>query len=860
MLFYTKTTSQCLVELNSDATHGLAATSVRERQAKYGHNEITVKDEPLWRKILEPFANIFMFVLFIATAISLFQRSYIEASLIAAIMMVSATIYYIQRISTERILRSLQRKDAHIVDVIRDGTTHQVDASDLVPGDILLIEEGEKIPADSRLLSVSSFRVDESQLTGESLPIEKQTEELPDNKEVYEQSNMVFQGSFVVGGQATALVIATGNDTEFGKLAGLTAGASEQSPVQKKIDRLISIIIRVIGAIAVVAFSLALYRGMEFSEAIRYVLALSVSAIPESLPIATAVVLVLGMRRMARKNALVKTMRAIESVGIITVIATDKTGTLTKNKLTVQDIWNLRDKTTATDQAVLRTITQSKSKTHDPLDSAMYEYVGEQKTPETPLFTLPFDQTAAMSGNIYEKKETYELWVKGAPEKILDACALSAAAHADAYSQLHRFASNGFRVIGLAHALLKQPIESFEDLPKSVRFEFDGFIAVADILRPEAKRAINTAVRAGIQVYMITGDHFDTALHIGKELGIIERQDQVFDSRKMTAMSDNELKAAITDIRVFSRVVPENKYRILEILKKENITAMTGDGVNDVPALVSANVGVAMGSGSSIAKDAGDIILLDDNFKSIVNAVHEGRTVYANIKRMVAYLLSTNAGEVLVAFGALLLGVPVPLVAVQILWVNLVTDSSMVIPLGLEPGERHNMNVRPQAANAPLFSKFMLSRIALVAGVMAVATILIYLVSLRLFEQEYARTLAFHALVVMQWASALNYRSDYESIFRRIRRISLPFYIGLLAAITLQAMALWTPLGNLLHVAPVSLEHILIVTFIAFVFPIVIIEAHKWTGRRYFNKGHVNAEKIRRRRYRRQRKLTQPDS
>lgn len=833
MDYYAKSAAETLA-LFDTTENGLSGTEVAERLREYGPNQLNVRGEPWWHIALYPFKNILMLVLFVAAVISLWHHEEVDAIIIGIIMLANAVIYYVQHFSTDRILRSLKQRDPETVEVMRDSQARHVDAADLVPGDIIILDEGERIPADARLVTAHSLRVDESQLTGESLPIEKQIAPLEGKKEVYEQSPMVFQGSFVIGGHATAVVVATSNSTEFGKLAVLATAPSEESPVQKKIDQLVSIIIRLVGAMAVVAFALALWRGMPLAESVRYVLALSVSAVPESLPVAISVVIVLGMRRMAAKKALVRTMRSIETVGILTTIATDKTGTLTKNKLTVQDTWSPIDDPKALEHAISRAVIMSDTKVHDPLDVALYEYVKAHPTiAHTAMY--PFDQSVAMSGNYANGT----LWLKGAPEKVM---ALAAIGHSDrvaAEHKLHHFAGSGFRVIALAHVDLADAPKTLGELENIKNLTFDGFIAIADVLRPEAKRAIRAATRAGISVRMVTGDHFETAFHIGQQLGMVEHRNQVFDCRELQGMSDEELERIIDSVRIFSRVIPEHKHRILTILKKRHITAMTGDGVNDVPALTSAHVGLAMGSGASIAKDAGDIILLDDNFRSIIDAVHEGRTIYANIKRMVAYLLSTNAGEALVALSSLVMGIPVPLAAVQILWVNLVTDTAMVIPLGLEPGERHNMNRPPARPDAPLFSKFMISRIVLVAITMATLTLAIYTAALDASGEAYARAVAFHALIVMQWANAFNYRSDYEPLLRRIRRFSGAFYMGLGTAIAMQLLVLFGPLGDFLHIVPLETHNLIATTLIAFFVPIVVVEIHKWIGRRFYGKGHL---------------------
>ena len=842
MLYYTKTVRETLKEF--DVTErGLAASEVKERLLIHGRNEITVKGEPLWHKLIQPFANVFMLVLFIAAAISLYHHATLDALIISIIMLASAVIYYVQRFSTERILRSLQKHNRQLVDTIRDGSTVQIDPRFLVPGDIITLNEGEKVPADARIITTYSARVDESQLTGESVPISKQSDAIDEEKEVYEQRNMLFQGSFVISGEATAVVVATGNDTEFGQLAALTTSAGTHSPVQKKIDRHLSQIIAVVAAIALVAFALAVGRGMDITESFRFVLALSVSAVPESLPVAISIILALGMRRMAAKKALVRTMNSIETIGVITTIATDKTGTLTKNQLTVQDTWLAPHTTSSTFyRTAAYAVNYAKQKMHDPLDTAIDMFIKAKKVKHSrsqPFASLPFDQAVAMSGNVWHNGGSYTMALKGAPEQLLARCLLTENEREKANATLHHFTGSGYRVIALAHTDLIKPISSFDNLPKKARLKFDGFMAVADVLRPEAKRAIKTALRAGVTVRMITGDHFETAYHISKQLGMAKSRNEVFDSRHLSVMSDDELLNIIDTIRVFSRVTPEHKYRILTLLKQKNITAMTGDGVNDVPALTNAHVGIAMGSGSQIAKDAGDIILIDNNFKSIIDAMREGRTIYANIRRMLFYLLSTNAGEVLTAIGALLIGLPIPLIPVQILWVNLVTDTSMVIPLGLEPGEKNNMLRRPNKPGAPILGKFLISRMILVALTMAGLTLALYAYYSYHFGNDYGRTIAFSALVVMQWANAFNTRSDDESIIIRLRTFSAAFYIGLTVGVCLQALAIFSPLGDLLHISSVTIGDLVISSVVAFCVPILVVEIHKFIGRRFFGRAVI---------------------
>lgn len=830
MHFYQSSSDEALRRLSSSSS-GLSAAEVQRRQKRYGLNIIKVQSEPLWRIILEPFLDIFMLVLLIAAIISLWHGEAIDAIIIFVIAAISAVIFYIQRFSTDRVLRSLSRHDTQKVDVHRVNRTTRIDASQLVPGDVVSLAEGEKVPADIRLLRSANLRVDEAQLTGESLPISKQTDALTGTKEMYEQTNMLFQGSFVVSGTGTGVVVATGNQTEFGNLAMLSRRESTQSPVQRKIDTLITKVIAAVSAIALVAFGLSLLRGMDVLESLRFVMALAVSAVPESLPIAISVVLVLGMRRMAAKKALVHQMRAIETIGVITTIATDKTGTLTKNKLTVQQTWTPDEATENIDRIIGLVVNRAHAKSHDPLDIALNEYARKQSAAprHAPIRDLPFSQAHAMSATIWHHGRQFRVYVKGAPEAILAACRVSARTKKRAQQMLDEMTARGYRVIGLATGELDEAIDSFDQLGK---LSFAGFVAVADVLRPEAPRAIRAALKAGVSVRMITGDHFETAYQIGRELDMVENRDEVFDCRDMAKLSDDQLDAIVTKTKVFSRVIPEQKYRLLTILKKHHITAMTGDGVNDVPALTNAHVGVAMGSGSHIAKDAGDIILLNDNFKTIIDAMREGRTIIANIRRMLFYLLSTNTGELITMLGALLIGIKTPLEPVQILWVNLVTDTSMVIPLGLEPTEKGIMNRPPEKPDAPILNHMMVWRMVIVAGTMSAIALAVYI----FFEQRqghaYAQTMAFITLVVSQWANAFNARSDDESLLKRLKVMNKSFYAGMSLSIILQILVFFGPLGEILHIAHVALSDMIIISLASFIIPIIVSEWHKYFMRK----------------------------
>lgn len=838
MLFYHSTIDKVYETLRT-SPDGLSVREAAERLRRNGRNIVVVKSEPWWRIVIEPFRNVFMLVLFIASVVSFLHGAYIDGAIILFIMAVSAIIYYVQRFSTDRILRSLQKHSAQKVIVIRAGKQLELDSEELVAGDYVYLSEGDKVPADIRISVADGLRADEALLTGESVPVSKSAEAVGKDKPIYEQKSMLFSGSFIIGGSAEGVVVSTGNDTEFGQIAALSKKTSENStsPVQKKIDKLLSHIVAAVAGLAIVAFGIALLRGIELAEAILFVLAISVSAVPESLPVAISVILVLGMRRMAAKKALVRSMRAIESIGVITTIATDKTGTLTLNKLSVQETWQPSHSSHHLETIAHRTITHHEHQNSDPLDVAMIEFTTARdlvKLPGAAVSRLPFNQVFSMSGNVWHHNGKYDLLVKGAPEKVLDNSTLTAAQRREADEALQRLTGQGYRVIALATSPLKKQVNAFEELHHAHKYEFVGFMAVADTLRPTARKAIKTAQNAGVTVRMITGDHFETAYHIGRQLGLIESRDQVFDSTKMGELSEHQLIQEVYNARIFSRVTPENKYRILQVLKAKEVTAMTGDGVNDVPALASAHVGVAMGSGSQIAKDAGDIILLNNNFESIIRAMQEGRIIFSNIRRMLVYLLSTNTGEAITFVGSIAVGLPPPLLPVQILWANLVTDTSMVIPLGLEPGEKNVMKQKPISPKAPLLNRYMISRIVIVALCMAALALTLYSTFGAVYGYDYAQTITFAALIGMQWANAFSGRSTLESVFSRIRVMSRAFYIGLTASIILQSLALFGPLQSILGLSPVDFTHLALAGTITFVSMIIVVEIHKWVGRRWF--------------------------
>ena len=821
MIWYEQNTEQ-LFQMLETSERGLSDREVSRRLKKYGSNRLAIKRTPIWRVLIEPFKNVFIMVLGFAAIVSLFTDHSLDAAIIGAIILINAFIYYSQQYATTRVLRSLKKHSMQNVYAVREGEEVKIPSINLVPGDIILLTEGEKVPADARVLHVGNLQLNESSLTGESVPVHKHASVLEKTKPVYEQANMVFQGTYVVGGSGRAVVVETGNRTEFGKIAELAADDESKSPVQEKIDSLVSVLIKVVGVLAFFVFILSFMRGIPPGEGIRFVLALAVSAVPEGLPVALSVIIVLGMRRMAKKKALVRSFKAIEDIGLITTIATDKTGTLTKNHLTIVDNWN-RGKASVKDVAA-RTI-DAHTRPGDPLDAAILEGIIKKSQGHKINRFYPFDLKLRMSG-AYSKKDG-TVYIKGSPEHILANSKLTRQEHRDAESAMHEMASKGYRVI--AFGKYKTGAKPPKDLSTVSRndIEFVGFLAFADELRPEAARAIRLAHDAGISVRLITGDHYETAYNIGKQIGVARHTGQV---TKGTDLPKDAAALAreIQNKTVFARIVPEDKFRILKALKKTEITAMTGDGVNDVPALANAHVGIAMGSGSAIARDAGGIVLLNDNFATIVKAIAEGRTIFNNIRRMLFYLLSTSLGEVLTVIGALLFGLPLPLTAIQVLWINLVTDTAMVLPLGLEPEEDGHMERPPRRPKEPLLSKILLSRIVFVAAAMAAVTLIfVYILDQRGFSTPYIQTVAFMSLVVAQWMNAFNARSEYKSSFSRIKKTNYGLIVGFIIALSMQSLVMFGPLSSVFGVEPVSLPTLAITSSIIALAVLAIVELHK---------------------------------
>lgn len=812
---------QQLLHAFQTSEHGLSAQEAKTRLKKYGENILKPKKQSWLKKITEPFRSLFVLVLLGAIVISLITGKNLDAVIIAIIVSVNAIIFYFQQYSVSKVLNALKKQEDGVITVERNGQPVEIPATQIVPGDIVYIFEGNKIPADGRILESSNLQINESMLTGEALPITKQADTLPQKLKIYDQTNMVFRGTVAHAGGGRFIVTGTGNNTEIGNITKLV-GKSDlgRTPIERKIDAITKAIIIGVGIIGTVVFALAIVRGIELSEALRFSLSLVVSVVPEGLPVTLTIVLLLSAKKMAKHKALVKKLSSIETMGAVTLIATDKTGTITQNNLQVATD---RDFTGHLHRTASGSITLQNGVVMDPLDEILqkeYTHPAERRH----IRSFPFDQKLRVSGALIKEGSQYKIYIKGAPEAFLKYLKPNKAYKTE--SILEEYTKKGYRTIAFAHTIGTQSIQQITPgiLKKAA---LDGLVGLADPLRPRIAQAIADARTAGIRVVMLTGDHVNTAAEIAKQAKLATSGEQVATSQLIEIPRPwPAMKIILYRISVFGRVLPEHKFNFLKSVKGHEITAMTGDGVNDIPALVEADAGLSMGSGTDAAKDASDIILLDDDFSTIIEAVRLGRATIANIRKMLYYLISTSVGEAGTMIGALLMGLPLPVTAIQILWINIVTDGFTVLPLGLSGPEKHQMKQPPYDPKASLLSKVLTSRM-LVAGIsMSVATLVIFYTLLPK-GLAYAQTAAFLALVVVQWANALNANFEKGSWLSIFKRPNFKLTIGILVSILFQLVAFVGPLKEPFGIVSLELNDILLATLLPTTAIFLVVDIHK---------------------------------
>ncbi|WP_129628044.1 cation-translocating P-type ATPase [Candidatus Oscillochloris fontis] len=795
---------------------GLSAEESLRRQAEYGPNELkaSARVSP-WAILAEQFRNVLVIILLVATLLSAFMGQEVEAIVIAIIVLFAIFLGFIQEYRAERAIEALRKMAAPTATVLRDGEEVEVPSRDLVPGDLILIQAGDRIPADARLIEAINLQIEEAALTGESLPVEKHTNALTDPKlGVGDRKNMVHSGTVATYGRGRALVIATGMQSEFGQITGMLQGVeTSRTPLQENLDRVGKTLAKAALVVVAVVVGLGLTRGQPFLEMLLFGIALAVAVVPEALPAVVTISLAIGVQRMAHRNALVRRLPTVETLGSTSVICSDKTGTLTKDEMTTRRIFVagemievtntgyepsgtfLRNGTLITPSGPLAELlragvlcsdahlSQREGRWHmkgDPTEGALIVAAAKAGIHKADLEShaprideIPFTSETKRMTTLHETPEGRVAYAKGAPEILLESCVslltpegvrpLDAAGRAAILAQAQQMASDALRVLGLARRRAANITEATQDLT------FIGLVGMIDPPRPEARTAIANCVHAGIKTIMITGDHPITAQAVARELGLLT-DGRVVTGAELEAMSDEELTNAIETIQVYARVSPAHKLRVVTALQaRGHIVAMTGDGVNDAPALKKADIGVAMGiTGTDVSKEAAAMTLTDDNFASIVAAVEEGRGIFGNIKKYLMYLLSSNIGEIGLMTGATLLGMPLPLTAVQILYVNLATDGLPSLALAVDPPEDDLLERQPRDPRSGIFTRPVVI-LMLVGGIWST------LVNLGLFAWAInsgralseAMTMAFVSLVLIQFFKAYNYRSDRHSILRR---------------------------------------------------------------------------------------------
>lgn len=874
--WHTKTVLNVLETLHSHE-YGLTQEEASERFQKYGVNKLPEgKTDSLFLIFLRQFQSPLIYILLAASATVFWMGEAVDASIIFLVLFFNAIVGTLQEGKAQNALLALRKFSETSATVVRDGKERIIPDTEIVTGDIILFQEGEKVPADARVISANTLKIDEASLTGESVPVTKTEAVVPvDTLPVTEQKNMIFKGTNVLSGNGVAVVVATGFATEIGKIAQKISAIDTEIPLKMNIRYLSRLIIIAVAIINIALIALGVLSGKSLKEMFTTAVALSVSIIPEGLPIVMTLVLATGVWRMSKRNVLVKRLQAVEALGQTKIIAVDKTGTLTRNEMLIQRVYvdgthfemtgnGYEPKGEAIlDDAVIDPLnhpglllsgkiaafsagarlsfseeTGMWKVAGDPTEAAMLvfsEKIGfrhdalERESPK--LFEALFDYRRKYHAVIRAVEGKNFLAVIGAPEEVLGLCnklwrtegaeVLTEEKKKELTTVFHTFARNGFRVV--AYAFNPDTNQSVEEgllagkagaMPP---LTFVGFFGMQDALRGEVKEAMQRVRSAGMRVVMITGDHRLTAQAIAKEADIWREGDGILTGEEIDKMYDEELAVKLAHTTVFARVTPDHKLRIIQAYRKRGeIVAMTGDGVNDAPSLVAADLGVAMGKiGTEVAKEAADIVLLDDNFASIVSAAEEGRSIYKTVKKVLTFLFSTSIGEVINIMGALLARWPVPLLPSQIIWLNFITDGFLTAALAMEPKEQGLLEGAFEKQKKWIVDGFMTRRMLLLAPVMGLGTLSLFS---QYFETDIAKawTIALTTMAVFQWFNAWNCRSESRSLFQ-MNPFSNKFLVGMtLIVILLQLFAVYNPfMQKVLHTVPLSLSEWLIIIPVA---------------------------------------------
>ena len=865
MIYYDKPSTEVVELLSSDAVRGLNDAQVHQLREKFGENRLREKKKKTnLQRFLDQFKDAMILILLAAAAVSFAvaciegnPKEFFEPALILLIVVLNAVMGVFQESKAEKALDALKSLSAPHARVIRDGVEQVVEAVELVPGDIVRLEAGDFIPADARLLHSVSLKCEESALTGESVPAEKDSgAPVAENAPLGDRTNMVFSGCSATYGTATAIVTATGMDTEMGRIANLLDSEEEgQTPLQQKLAQLGKYLGFLALAACGIIFAVGLVNGIPALDIFMTAVSLAVSAIPEGLPAIVTIVLSIGVQRMVKKNAIIRRLPAVETLGSASVICSDKTGTLTQNRMTLVKGWvdgmKAVEDITAQNSAAVQKLLQygtlccdgsvlfhQEGEQHigDPTETAIVLAAHKNGFPKDALnqryprmAELPFDSDRKLMSTVNRMDDRLVVIVKGAFDVMAARCIAGDLETAQSINE--QMSSQALRVLAVGY----KTIDAVSEAPNPEELEsgltFMGLVGMIDPPRPEARDAVAVCRKAGIKPVMITGDHVVTASAIAKELGILLDGDRAITGAELDKLTDRELDEQVEGISVYARVSPENKIRIVKAWqRKGQVVSMTGDGVNDAPALKAADIGCAMGiTGTDVAKGAADMTLTDDNFATIVDAVREGRGIYANIKKVVGFLLGTNIGEVITVFVAMLLWHKSPLLSMQLLWINLVTDSLPAIALGMEAVEPDIMDRAPKPKDEGLFAHGFGIRTVL-QGVMFGA---LSLIAFRLGEiatglEAGGQTLAFMVLALSQVVQAYNMRSE-RSLFKIGVFTNRTLNLAALSSVVLVVLVLFTPLSGPFGL--IRLPAALYLDGLGLIFtPLVVMELSKALG------------------------------
>ncbi len=813
---------------------GLYPAEVERRLRRYGRNEIHTLEKPRVFSLADPISAIYLLIIAGMSVVAFILGNAVEGIVILGFIILIAAVLYKQASLVRRLRNNLHMQKFQTTEVIRNGKIKSVDSSELVPGDIILINEGDYIPADARIITSTALSVTHPNHKDSLATTVKRGDIVSSDVKLDELSNMIFRGSLAVSGYGIGIITATGNNTRFKTSSNLNSVNSTANRIQLQIG---VFVLRLVIATVIMTSLLLLIpigRGLPVSEAIVYVISFALSVIPIGLPIVVSAILSLAVGQIAKRKALIRDHITLEKLSTVNVIFTDSTAILTRNRPSIKEVWQPEWSSIDLKRTMALAINVRHEKYVDTVDTAFMRYLGSNKqisTKRIPFSVFPFDPNIALSGNIWHSGNEFELAVKGAPEAVLARSDLTDTEREHAMLRLNRIAAEGYHVFAVGYKKIPQALRSLNDLRESNSLEFAGFVAMIDPLHPEAKKTVKEVSLSGIFVKLITSDYAETAHHVGSKIGLISNRRQVYDCRQMHIMDDGQLSETIKDAQVFARPTPDQKQQLLQLLKKSSVVLSTGSKVTDISALTSSDVSVALSIGPSGVHKVSDVILLDDNLKTIHSVINAARNAIQNVRRTVDFLMTINFGIALTIVVALIIGLPLPMLPIQVLWAHLIISVLLAIPLGTESHEKTSLIDLPLPVNSPLFDRYRVSRLIVSSTSMAVITLGYYIAFSNIYDVEYGRTIAFNTTIAMMWAIALSARGFYESIFERLKVMNIFFYRRLFVGVLLHVITLLTSIGTVLHLDSVNIGDVFATGFIAFTLMLLILELHKVIGR-----------------------------